>query len=71
MSCMRQPRTTQERRANQNGQFIKEWDGFVVKIRGGRLNLPNAWDDIIRGDWSHRKCWKRHRKVQYHVVDVW
>lgn len=70
MSCHRNIYTTQERRANQGGQFITEWYGFSVRIRGGRLNLPNSWDDLMRGDWSHRKCWKRLRSNQYRVVEV-
>lgn len=65
---LRNIRTTQERRANQGGQWLV-WDGHRIKIRGRRTTLPNAWDDIPRGDWSHRS-WKRHRRNQYHVKSV-
>lgn len=66
--CLRNIRTTQERRANQGGQWVKEFgNDYRVKIRGRRTKLPNAWDDIIRGDYNHR-CWKQHRLTQYHVI---
>ncbi len=61
--------TTQERRANQDGQWIKVttlWIGEIwIKIRPKRVKLPNSYDDIMRTDWKHRS-WKRHRKTQYH-----
>jgi len=69
MSCHRAIQTTQELRANQGGQWIKDQGEYRIKIRGRRLNLPNSWDDIMRTDWSHR-CWKRHRKHQYHIIGI-
>ena len=59
MSWLRHPKTTQERRANQ--------DGYARKKRCLH-HLPSAWDDIGRSDWRDRS-WKRHRKTQYKVVD--
>ncbi len=69
MSCHRAIKTTQEIRANQDGQWVKGDFDFMVKIRGRRRNIPNSWDDIMRTDWSHR-CWKRHRHTQYHVIEM-
>lgn len=66
MSCHRAIQTTQERRANQGGQWLKEFGDYKIKIR--RTNLPNSWDDIMRTDWRHR-TWKRHRLTQYHIAD--
>jgi hypothetical protein len=68
-SYFRHPRTTAE---------IRAWDdaldaadaaaeyGGTLKLRRRRSAkmLPNAWDDIPRGDHDHR-CWKRHRRTQY------
>lgn len=67
--CLRNMRTTQERRANQCGPWINKDHGVVIpiKIRPGRVKLINAWDDIIRGDYNCRS-WKRHRKTQYHRI---
>jgi len=54
--CLRNPRTTQERRANQERNN--------PLIRGRRRKLPNAWDDIPRS--SDQKSWKvLGRKHQY------
>ena len=61
-------RTTQERRANQGGQWIED-QGFLIFAKIRRTHLPNAWDDIIRRDYKERS-WKRHRNTQYHVIDV-
>lgn len=55
MGCLRNPRTTQEKRANQGG-----WRRAKRKPK----NLPNAWDDILRSDMNHR-TWKRHRRTQW------
>lgn len=50
----RSPKTTQEKRANQDREYV----------RGARLgrNLPSVWDDkpIL-----HSKSWKSKRKTQY------
>jgi hypothetical protein len=56
---LRNPRTTQERRANQ------DWP-----VRGRRLpnRLPEAWDDVPRRDADDRS-WKRHRRTQYKVKE--
>lgn len=54
---LRNMRTTQERRANQ--------DGFCRAKRRANV-LVNAWDDVVRQDMDHRS-WKRHRKHQYKV----
>lgn len=50
---MRHPRTTQERRASQDG-----W----ARPNRNMKNLPNTWDDI----WiKHQRCWKEYRETQY------
>jgi hypothetical protein len=55
---LRYPRTTQERRANQ--------DKNDTLIRGHRRNLPTAYDDIF----IHKdNCWKSRRKTQYRPAD--
>jgi adenine specific DNA methylase Mod len=50
----RRPRTTQERRANQERDYV----------RGKRLpkGLPNSWDDYHS---CYQKTWKVKRKTQY------
>lgn len=61
----RHPRTTQERRANGNRDFIR-FDDFKIKSRAkrNRKNLPNSYDDI----WHQsQKSWKKLRKTQYKV----
>lgn len=65
-SYMRDPKTQQERRANQDKEYV----------RGKRLpnSLPTCYDDIrVRG----RKTWKDRRKTQYresrgqkHVIKI-
>lgn len=60
----RNPKTTQERRNNQN-----EWvDDYFMPIRGSRKprRLVDAWDDIYI---HHDICWKSFRRTQYKVVN--
>lgn len=59
VSCHRHIGTTPERRANQ--------DGWCRPARRPHV-LPNAWDDLMRGDRNHR-TWKRHRKHQWKPKD--
>lgn len=54
MSCHRKPRTTQERRANQEKQWRRH--------KRSTKRLVDAWDDIIVYD---QRSWKKHRKKQY------
>ena len=54
----RHPRTQNERRQNQEEVI----EGFRIRIRGTRKNLPSAWDDIFTPE---NNCWKAHRKTQY------
>lgn len=51
-------RTTQERRANQEG-----W------CRGRRKphRLPNAWNDY---PMYAQRCWKKYRRTQYRAKDM-
>ena len=53
-SYFRNPKTTQERRANQDRKYV----------RGKRLpnSLPNGWDDLC---YSYTNSWKDKRKTQY------
>ncbi len=58
MGYYRHPRTTQERRASQDG---------YGRPRRNLKNLPNSWDDI----WAERtRCWKAYRKTQYKVKNI-
>jgi hypothetical protein len=50
---MRHPKTTQERRQNQDG-----WGRPCRSLH----SLVNAWDDIWR---RNQRCWKKQRKTQY------
>ena len=50
---LRHPKTTQERRANQD-----EWG----RARRNKANLVEAWDDVSR---LGQRCWKEQRKTQY------
>ena len=52
----RHPRTTQEKRQNQDWKY--------VKVRGKRhpRMLPDAWNDVCR---TETKCWKDKRKKQW------
>ena len=66
---LRHPKTNQERRlTGRRCQFIII-DGFVLNCRAKRnyACLPSAWDDIMRQDRGDR-CWKRHRRTQYRVI---
>jgi len=62
-SILRNPRTTQERRAS----YLTEDEIYYgVNIRGRRKShsLPNAWDDYVRSDFNC-KNWKKHRRTQW------
>jgi hypothetical protein len=61
MGWLRHPRTTQERRANQDWKWCRP-------CRRPHL-LPTTWDDL----WNKSKqdrSWKRHRDNQYHVRPI-
>lgn len=60
----RHPRTLQERRETKALHKDEDLADLKIKIRVRREKLPTSWDDIPRGDYSHR-TWKRHRKTQY------
>lgn len=62
-SSFRYPRTTQERRENQEEYF----DGVFLPCRGSRKphRIIEAWDDIPR---STDRCWKRYRQTQYKPI---
>ena len=66
---LRRPRTTQERRANQDYRLEEE---YRVHIRGRRAPhlLPEAWDDIPNRSLDNRN-WKKLRKAkkQYKVKE--
>ena len=64
-SWMRNPKTTQERRANDVRQFM-DVDGVKVKIRAVRLgrHLPSSWDDILIPMPRH-KSWKKLRGTKW------
>lgn len=59
MSYYRHIRTTQERRASQDG-----WGRPCRNLH----NLPNFWDDIVRD--SPQRSWKKHRRTQYKVKNI-
>lgn len=66
MGICRKPKTTQERRVNGSRCQWLMIDEYCVKCRACRSMclLPEAWDDVIRGDIKYRS-WKHYRKTQY------
>jgi len=60
---LRHPKTTQERRANQDR------NGGYHRPRRRKQNVPCAYDDI-HVSCLDDKCWKRWRKTQYYPVDM-
>lgn len=58
MGWLRNPRTTQERRANQDG---------YCRGRRSPHRLPSSWDDILV---QTERSWKRTRKTQYKVKSI-
>lgn len=62
-SALRYPRTTQERRISGSRSACYDDGKYVIRCRAKRnkSNLPNAWDDLIRGDIDC-KSWKKLRK---------
>jgi len=66
MGCMRNPKTTAERRASQSRGSHIQIDGYLVKIRARRnaANLVDSWDDIMVG-WGNNRTWKKYRKNQW------
>ncbi len=61
----RNPRTTQERRANSN----RELRQFRIRIRARRSKnrLPHYWDEIMR---ERQKSWKSYRRTQYKMREI-
>ena len=55
-SHYRSPRTTQERRANQDSEYVRSKRSFK--------NLPDAYDDIPI-PYKFKVSWKKTRKTQY------
>jgi len=57
MGLFRHPRTTQEKRQNQD---------FREFCRPARRpsNLPDAWEDYFK---HQDRCWKNYRKTQYKI----
>lgn len=51
----RAPKTTQERRANQDGEY--------VRLRRRRKDMPDSYSDIPVE--RHDRTWKQDRKTQY------
>jgi len=51
----KRPKTTNEMRANY---------AHIEFVRGKRnpINLPSAWDDVVRGDVRNNKSWKNQKK---------
>lgn len=62
MKNYRHPKTTQEKRFNQE----RGSNGWGRAARN-MVNLPDAYDDYyIR----RPKCWKNKRKKQYNIVNI-
>lgn len=61
----RKPRTTQERQAS---YLTEEETYYGIQVRGRRKahTLANAYDDVVRSDYSERS-WKKQRQTQYKV----
>lgn len=66
---LRYPRTTQERRANQDCRQDGEYRAHIRGRRAPHL-LPEAWDDIPNRSIDNRN-WKKLRKTkkQYKVKE--
>lgn len=67
MGFLRHPRTTQERRANQEGPGERLGRRTWCRAKRRCHRLPNAWDDMII---YNQKCWKKYRKTQYRPVEA-
>lgn len=52
-SIYRRPRTT---------AAIRAADPEFERAKRSRRQLPDAWDDIVRGS---QRSWKKHRRAQY------
>lgn len=70
--CFRCPRTTQEL---SSGYIADDEDhSLLTAAQVHRItrvrDLPNAWDDILRGDIRKHSSWKRHRSTQYYGVEM-
>lgn len=55
---LRYPKTTQEKKANQ-----ENWHRGKRSVK----RLPDAYDDYFV---KIEKCWKYHRKTQYHIKPI-
>lgn len=68
-SCVRHPKTTQERRASQQRGNTLKIEDYKVETRACRnfRNLPNAYDDIFP-PWRKHVSWKKCRKQQWKLL---
>lgn len=62
LHCHRQLNTTAERRQIYYDDMDPELKEYRVKIRRRRMNVPQAWDDLMVGEWNTWKSWKDHSK---------
>ena len=64
---LRHIRTTPERRANTGDAADARANGEALPVRRSRLgiNLPSAWDDIVR---CAQRSWKKHRKHKFRRI---
>ncbi len=71
MYCLRNPKTTNERRANEVALQDKILTYVGVRIRRARLghNLPCSFDDLPRS--LPERSWKSYRQTQYKPVAVY
>lgn len=63
----RSPKTMAERREADGLGWDEDAKFYGVKCRNKRSHktLPNAYDDIQRGDLKNRRNWKQNRKKQW------
>lgn len=56
MSYFRHPKTTQERRANQEG---------MCRAKRRPANVPSSWEDLAK---TSQRSWKCYRKSRYRRI---
>lgn len=69
MSCLRHPRTAQERRATIG--FLAEIEEYpeiskkIIRLsRGGKFSLPTEREDLVKSRIDNHS-WKNYRRKQY------
>ena len=48
-------------------QESRFWDSEFGRPKRSPAHLPNAWDDLMRGDLNHRS-WKHYRRIRWRNI---